>query len=277
LLANFSQIGDIRSISMMKGSVTLIFLISSLSFGNCFKLPKFEFLKDTIQAQKFVKSKLLPLVVGASILVQAPSDVDALPSGSRGGGSSFRSSTRSSTSYGSSRSSTAFGSSRSSFAAPTTNYYVTPSPSFYAPSPFFSPFGFFRPYIPIPIDFSFLLLLGGVAFILSRRAGGSDFSMSEDSGALGDGASLVKLTLAVDSDWNNRNNIMNTLARLASQNEGQLGSRKSLANFLSEISLALLRQQGDWVASAYDSESYNERESRKVGELFFDARGIVHD
>jgi uncharacterized membrane protein len=111
----------------------------------------------------------------------------------------------------------------------------------YGMSPFaFNPFGF------MPINFN-LLILGGVAYaaytVLSNRAGGSDFSNGDETGALGSGATVMKIQVALESDWETNGNIMNTLARLAEKN-GAMSGREDIAKLLSDASLALLRKQG---------------------------------
>ena len=106
-------------------------------------------------------------------------------------------------------------------------------------SPMFSPFGGF--------NLQLLLLGAGAYFIytaLSNRAGGSDFSNSEEGGALGTGATVMKVQIALESDWAERSNIMNTLSMLAEKNSA-LSGREDIAKLLSEASLALLRKQGE--------------------------------
>ena len=125
--------------------------------------------------------------------------------------------------------------------------------------PMYSPFGFgFTPFIPINFN---LLLLGGAAYViysvLSNRAGGSDFSNSEDAGALGSGATVMKVQIALESDWAERSNIMNTLSMLAAKNSA-LSGREDIAKLLSEASLALLRKQGDWNSAAYEGELFRQ-------------------
>lgn len=209
---------------------------------------------------KIARTKFIPAVIGASIIIGGLQDANALQSGSRSGGSSFRrsSSPRSSTSRSYSSS--------NSYSSSTT--IITPSP-FYSPfgySPFgYSPFGGF-----IPINFN-VIIVAGLAYVLynalNNRVGGGDFSMDENTGALGSGTSLVKISVAVESDWSDENNIMNKLARTASKYSA-MADRKDLANLLSESALSLLRQQKDWSASSYQSEYFNEANAGKVEAAF---------
>jgi uncharacterized membrane protein len=184
-----------------------------------------------------------------------PFDADAAQSGGRSGGSSFRSSpSRSSTRLGAgSRSSSGYSSG-----------YSSPR---IMPMPVYTPmyggygggFGFgFNPFGFMPINLNVLIIAGVAYFIynsLQNRAGGSDFSGSdEDSGMLGSGATVIKLQLSLDSDWKS-GNIQETLAQLAAKNAA-MSSRSDIATLLSEASIALLRRQNDWEAVAFESKKF---------------------
>jgi hypothetical protein len=110
----------------------------------------------------------------------------------------------------------------------------------------------------MPINLN-LLILGGIAYVvynaLKNRAGGSDFSDVGDVGALGSGATVLKIQLALDADWAQSNNIMNTLALLAEKNAAMSG-RSDIAKLLNEASLALLRRQNDWNSANFESELF---------------------
>lgn len=117
----------------------------------------------------------------------------------------------------------------------------------------FSPFGF------MPINLN-VLVLGFVAYTvfnaLSNRVGGADFS--DDGGSvssLGSGATVMKLQIAMSSNWAEENNIMETLTHLAERNSA-MTSRNDLARLLSESSLALLRRVNDWDSAAYEGERF---------------------
>lgn len=124
----------------------------------------------------------------------------------------------------------------------------------------------------MPINLN-VIILAGVAYaiynVLQNRAGGADWSGldDEDVGSLGAGASVVKLSLALDADWNERNNIMESLARIAEKNNA-MTSRRDLASLLSETSLALLRQNSKWTASAFATESFGRGNARQAEPLF---------
>jgi uncharacterized membrane protein len=203
-----------------------------------------------------LKSKVMPAVVGASLLLNTPDVSNAVPSGGRSGGSSFRSS----------------GGGGSSFRSPSsTRMYGSPSVRSYAPSPitvmpmytpFYSPFGFsplgFGGFMPINFN---VLLIAGIAYVvytsLKNRTGGSDFTGDGiESGSLGSGATVLKIQVALNSDWASSNNVMNTLSRLADKNSAMNG-RNDLATLLNDASLALLRKQNDWNAAAYEGEYFN--------------------
>ena len=211
------------------------------------------------QFMEKIKKSLLPIALGASLLLLDPSNADAARSGGRSGGSSFRSGggggSRGGGGGGSYRPSQTRLQSSSGYSG-----YRQPGVTIMPMMPMYSPFGFggfgFTPFIPINFN---LLLLGGAAYaiytVLSNRAGGSDFSNSNESGALGSGATVMKIQIALESDWAERNNIMGTLSNLAEKN-GAMSGRNDIAKLLSEASLALLRKQGDWNSAAYEGELF---------------------
>ena len=212
------------------------------------------------KVMKSLPSKALPAILGTALLLGNPSDSFAARSGGRSGGSSFRSG-----GGGGYRPSTRVYSGGSSY-----GYASRPSINI-MPAPMFSPFGFgggfgfgYTPFIPINGN---LLLLGGLAYlaytVLSSRVGGSDFSNSREAGSLGTGATVLKLQVALDSDWADSSNIMNTLSSLASRRGGSvLGGRSELSALLSEASLALLRRRSSWSAAAIDGENFGNMMSK---------------
>jgi len=100
------------------------------------------------------------------------------------------------------------------------------------------------------------LIAFGMYVILQNRITASDFSNIGDSGSLGSGATVMKLQIAVDSNWGAADNIMDTLSLLASKNRAMNG-REDISKLLSETSLALLRKQSDWNSVAYEGEVFN--------------------
>jgi len=197
---------------------------------------KFDFSK----AMSEIKKKSIPAVLASFLVFNPIHDANAIGSGSRAGGSSFRSSS-------------SFRPSSTRMNAGSRSYggggmSVMPFMPMYSPFGF-SPFGF------IPINFN-LLIIGGIAYaaytILSNRIGGSDFS-NENEGGMLSGATVLKIQLALDSDWNAPGNIMNTLSDLANRNAAMAG-RGDLSKLLSETSLALIRKQGDWNSVAFEGE-----------------------
>ena len=213
-----------------------------------------------------MKKSLLPIALGASLLLLDPSNADAARSGGRSGGSSFRSGGGGG-GGGSYRPSQTRLQSSSGYSQPR----ITVIPTMPMYSPYYGPsvYGpsFFTPFVPINFN---VLLLGGAAFaiytVLSNRVGGSDFSNSENTGALGSGATVMKIQIALESDWAEKNNIMGTLSNLAEKN-GAMSGRNSIAKLLSEASLALLRKQGDWNSAAYEGELF--RNAEKAAEPAF--------
>lgn len=203
-----------------------------------------------------VKKYSAPFLVGLGLLTTG-FDADAAQSGGRSGGSSFRSSPRGS--------STRLYSSPQYSSPGYSTPYVAPM---IIPGPMISPFGYgfgFSPFSFIPINMN-VLILGGLAYavytVLKNRAGGSDFSDSGSEGSLGSGASVMKVQVALDADWNS-GNIMQTLANIAEKN-GQLTSRSDISRLLSEASMALLRRQSDWNAVAYEGEQFNTFNSQQA-------------
>ena len=203
-----------------------------------------------------LKSKVMPAVIGASLILNAPDVTNAASSGGRSGGSSFRSSGGGGSSFRSPSSTRMYGSS------PSVRSNYAPSPITIMPmyTPFYSPFGFspFGGFMPINFN---VLLIAGIAYVvytsLQNRAGGSDFTGDgTESGSLGSGATVLKIQVALNSDWSSSNNIMNTLSRLADKN-GAMSGRNDLATLLNDASLALLRKQNDWNAAAYEGELFN--------------------
>ena len=199
--------------------------------------------------------KVLPLALSTAFFVAPPTlPADAASSGGRTGGSSFRSSGRSM--GGGYRSSTRLG---GGYGGGYSSGYAR-SPMSIAPMPFyspFSPFGF-SPFGFMPINFN-LLVVGFIAYaalnVLSNRTGGSDFDNSGDNGALGAGASIIKIQVALDADWAQPGNIMEQLTAMSQRNSIMSG-RSSLAKLLSDASIAVLRRQSQWNSAAYDSEFY---------------------
>ena len=223
--------------------------------------------KDTNQL-KIIKRFFTPAILGASLFLNQPDFSEAASSGSRSGGSSFRSSNSIRSSY---RSGTALRSTTeyASRTAPRNNIIIAPIGGFgYSPFGFggfgYNPFGFFgiSPQI---------ILLGAVAYfalqILNNRATGSDFSNSNEVGFLVSGSTLMKIQVALDADWMDKDNIINSLSKISSKNS-ELTSRKALSQLLSDASLALLRKNRDWNAVAYEGQLFRNWEINDVDAVF---------
>ena len=204
-----------------------------------------------------MQNKVLPVLLGAAVLLGPlggkVEDANAARSGGRSGGSSFRAAPSvrsSSTALRSSYGNSGYGGGR--------GMTIMPVMPMYSPFGFGGGFGFspFGGFMPINLN---VIILAGVAYAvytaLSNRAGGSDFSNDGTSGSLGNGASVLKLQLSLSSDWNQPGNIMETLTRLAERNSAMTG-RTDLSRLLSDSSLALLRRQSDWNSAAYEGEQF---------------------
>jgi uncharacterized membrane protein len=212
------------------------------------KAPKLDLTKFDIDTmQKSVNMKALPALLAGLFLIGNPLESHALSSGSRSGGSSFRSS--------SSMRSYSAPSSRSS--SPSVRSYgptimpIVPMPYF---NPFFPSYGF-------GYGFGFggltnLLLLGGTIYVASRVLGafsGTSFGGFGSSAA--DSATVIKLNIALNSDWGN-NGIIPAITEIATSS-GDLSERGELSKLLSETSLALLRRSNDFIAISHESKSFN--------------------
>lgn len=232
-------------------------------------------MEQNIFAKTFASltKRSLPIVIGASLLLADPFPSEAARSGSRSGGSSFRSAPRSS--YSAPRSSTRLGGS-TTFAPPRTNNIIIAPSMGYGYSPFGFGGGFGFGYMPFFMSPNLLvpLLFAYLAFnVLSNRVGGSSFSDDGDDvmSSLGSGATLLKIQVSLDDDWSKSGNIMDTLAKISSK-ESDLSSRRQLSRLLSDTSLALLRKSGDWNAVAYKGDLF--RSSNKELEPAFQKLAI---
>jgi len=227
---------------------------------------KNKFMEDVKNAFKTIAVRSIPAVVGAALLVGNPMEADAARSGGRSGGSSFRSAP--SRSYSAPRSSTSLNSNRGGYGG---GYGggMTIMPIMPMYSPFgFSPFGF------MPINGNVILLAGAAYLaytVLSNRAGGSDFGNESEGGSLGGGATVVKLQVALDSDWAEQGNIMETLARLAAT-KGTITGRSQISNLLTEASVALLRKKSAWSAASIEGERFG---GPKKAEPYFQQLAIA--
>lgn len=202
-----------------------------------------------------LKAKFVPAILGAGLMLASTGGPDAAEalSGGRSGGSSFRGG-----GGGGYRPSSAMRSSSRGYGGGYGGGISMMPPIM----PMYSPFGyggFGMGYGFMPINFN-VIALGLVAYVvfnaLSNRVGGSDFS---DDGmgtsSLGSGATVMKLQIAMSSDWAEENNVMETLTRLANKNSA-MSNRSDLARLLSESSLALLRRVNDWEAAAYEGDKF---------------------
>lgn len=222
-------------------------------------------LKDEKSSSIGWGKKGMAAILGALFFLNNPEASQALQSGGRSGGSSFRSSGSTRSYSMPSRSSGGGGYSSGYRSGPSIN--IMPMPMF-SPFGYGSPFGF-SPFGFMPINLNFVLIAGAMYLIynaLSNRIGGSDFSSDGYSGAA-EGASVVRLTVSLDADWGNDRNIMQQLSNLAAKYNA-MTDRSDLSRLLSETSLALLRTRGDWTASSYSGEQFRESNFQKAESSF---------
>ncbi len=204
-----------------------------------------------------MKAKFIPAILGVGLMLSstgAPDVANAARSGGRSGGSSFRGGGRSSTAMRGSVSGYGGGGYSRGYGGGGLMVMPPIMPMGYGYGGFgISPFGF------MPINLN-VLVLGFIAYTvfnaLSNRVGGADFS--DDGGAvssLGSGATVMKLQIAMSSNWAEEGNIMDTLTRLAERNSA-MTNRNDLARLLGDSSLALLRRVNDWDSAAYEGERF---------------------
>mmetsp|Transcript_26656 Transcript_26656/g.44983 ORF Transcript_26656/g.44983 Transcript_26656/m.44983 type:complete len:370 (+) Transcript_26656:151-1260(+) len=243
----------------------LSFLLVALAVTHGFKLngnlymtaEKPQIVDNMKNALKSKVAKAIPAVLGTALILGNPADTFAASSGGRSGGSSFRSAPRS---YSAPRSSTRLGAGSyggSVMAAPRVMPIMPISPFGYG---YGGGFGFgLSPFSFIPINFNFILF-AGLAYLafnaLQNRIGGADFSNDGDVGSLGGGATVMKVQVALDSDWSQAGNIMDTMSNLAAK-KGAVTGRTEISSLLSEASLALLRKKSAWSAAAIEGERFN--------------------
>lgn len=210
-----------------------------------------------------VPNKALPAILCSALLLANPIDSWAVSSGGRSGGSSFRSSRSYSGAY----------SGRSN-----TRLYSGYRSTTIMPMPLMSPFSYgfgFSPFGFMPINGNVLLLAGAayVAYsLLQNRAGGSDFFSNGETGSLGNGATVVKLQIALDSNWDEGGNIMDTLNALSTRNardRGIMTGRTELSSLLSEAAITLLRRKDSWSAAAIDGERFYGSDGTSKAEPLF--------
>lgn len=223
----------------------------------------------TMKTENNWEKKGMAALLGTLFFLNTPDVSHALQSGGRSGGSSFRSSgsTRSYSSGG--RGGGSSFSSPSIRTGPSINIMPMYSPFGYGGGFGFSPFGF-SPFGFIPLNLNVVLLAGAAYLIynaLTNRMGGSDFTSDGFSGSVGEGASVVKLTVSLDADWGDDRNIMQQLSNLANKYNA-MTERSDLSKLLSETSLALLRSKTDWNSASYKGETFREANFQKAESMF---------
>ena len=248
--------------------LSVVYLLAILYPINSFNVkPSIPDVKCTTERIKnaihSLAIKSLPLVLGASLFLANPPESNAVPSGGRSGGSSFRSAPRG---YGGGGSSTRLG---SGSYAPYRSTTIVPVPMY---SPFgygFGGFGGFglSPFGYMPLNGN-LVLLAGAAYVaysvLQNRAGGSDFFGNDDGGSMQSGATVLKLQIALDEDWGQSGNIMDTMAMLCSRNSRgtrSLSTRSEISSLLSDAAMSLLRKKGQWNSAAVEGEKFSAGQS----------------
>ena len=219
------------------------FIAMGLLYGGLSLNPDKLLISDKIVAVKRnFQSKIMKSiggVIGTAIIIGNPMDTLAASSGSRSGGSSFRSSS-SSSSYRNRGSTRLNAGSYNNIIMPMYGYG-------------FSPLNF------IPINGNLLLFGSGVFIVynlLKNRIGGSEFSNNDVFGSLGSGATIIKLQIGVVSNWSKSSNIMDVLSSIARES-GKISGRSKIANLLSETSIALLIRKSSWNSASMEGEKFD--------------------
>lgn len=168
----------------------------------------------------FLQSKLKSFSISAgtaALIFASHPDALALSSGSRSGGSSFRSSSQS-----------------RSFA----------NPRMYAQSQYYSPM--YIPFNYVPVNFD-VVVVGTLSYVVFQAVSNK---MRESSDFSNNKVSVIKLQIALDTDWSEHGNIIENLNSIANS----FDKRADIADLLSKSALVLLRKSSDWNAAAYESE-----------------------
>mmetsp|Transcript_7020 Transcript_7020/g.13970 ORF Transcript_7020/g.13970 Transcript_7020/m.13970 type:complete len:384 (+) Transcript_7020:56-1207(+) len=194
-----------------------------------------------------IKSAAFGLLLAAGLAFGAPGDALAAKSGARMGGGSFKTAPAPRAAPSRPSVSQSYGGSTVMVAPPPV--MVSPSPFGYSPmvSPFgFSPFGFFRPVVMGP-SITDILLLGGIAFA------GLKIYEGVQNAKLGGGAgvTVAKLQVAVSCDSRGPSSLLGTLGRLAET--ADTSTQTGVSELVSDVALALLRKEVDWISAAVDS------------------------
>uniref|UniRef100_A0A7S0ECJ8 Uncharacterized protein n=1 Tax=Hanusia phi TaxID=3032 RepID=A0A7S0ECJ8_9CRYP len=193
----------------------------------------------------FKRGVIMALAVVALFL--SPGDALAAKSGGRVAGSGFRAGVAA-------RSSMKSSSVRSAVKSPAQRQIgggviVAPpplSPLGYSPLGL-SPFGL-RPFFYAPL-LTDVVVLGGVAY-----AGAMAYNMFENARqGRTSGINIAKVQVAVCCDNRGPSSLLGTVERLARECDSR--SQSSMANLVSDVSLALLRREVDWVSAAVETKT----------------------
>ena len=188
--------------------------------------------------QSYVKSFSISTGTAALIFASHP-DALALSSGSRSGGSSFRSSSQS-------------------------RSFASPSPRMYAQPQYYSPM--YIPFSYVPVNFD-VVVVGTLSYVVFQAVSNK---MRESSDFSNNKASIIKLQIALDTDWSESENIIENL-NFISANANSLNKQSDIADLLSKAALVLLRKSTDWNSAAYESEMLDSSKA----ELYFQKLAIT--
>ncbi|KAG5192255.1 hypothetical protein JKP88DRAFT_230236 [Tribonema minus] len=240
--------------------------------------PALSMKAENSQIASFTKA-LATFTAAMAILAGSPHDAEAARSGGRVGGRSFSSPapTRSYSAPSRSYSAPSYGGSYGGGATTIVPYRssttIIPMPM---PMPMFSPFGYggsvyYGGGYGGGGSLVNLLLVGGVVLTASQLlrtqvSSGGWSSVDVEGGSLGRGVGVVKLQVALNASDRSSRGILAQLKSIAERAE--TSSRGGLSTAVSEVCLALVRRQPDWIASASQYEYFAPRSAERAEAVF---------
>jgi uncharacterized membrane protein len=249
----------------MRTPTTWWFLCLCLSFAVGLRLPmQLNCRPPTVLSRiKATANKLMtPQSLASSaawccaLILGVPVDVSGSPSGTRRGGASFRTAARK---YSS-----------SSFPSPR----IDPFNAYSFPT--LSPFSYRMQYTPTvsvsPIVVSNTVASAGMFLLVyffvwqMLRHSGASTNYADDSSA-----SVTKIQIALDADWTQPGNVMETLSGHTSSGstDGRVQGGTNMALLLSEAALTLLRKKDSWTAASVEEQKFHGSDAVRRAEPSF--------
>jgi len=221
------------------------------------KMPKVDIPKVRLPRVDMQKAKAaaLGLVFAASLALAFPTDAFAAKSGGRIGGGSFKrtqmSAPRSTgaSSYGGAQ----YGGGGTTIIAPSPRVGVGAGVGV-MPMPVYSSYGYGAPMLFGP-SFGSLVLVGSMLFMATSLFGG--WGQDEE-----EALSVCKVQVATNCPDRGPNSVLGVIARLA--DEVDTDDEDSLASMVSDVALALLRKEGDWISAKIESVDVDDEDEAEA-------------